>query len=76
MEVRRDPNFSWPAKMRTPPQRCSSKKYCEYHNNDGHLIEDCITLRREIENFIQNGKLIKFLAGERERDNNSCGSQP
>ena len=76
MEVRRDPNFRWPAKMRTPPQKRNSQKYWEYHNEHGHLIEHCITLKREIEIFIQNRKLIKFLAGERGRDSNSRGSRP
>jgi hypothetical protein len=69
MEVRIDPSFRWPAKMRTSPHKCNGQRYCEYHNDHGHLTEDCITLRREIEIFIQKGKLIKFLAGEKGRGN-------
>jgi hypothetical protein len=60
--------------MRTPQKR-DIQKYCEYHNDHGHWTEDCTTVRKEIEIFIQNGKLIKFLADEKGRDNHPRGNQ-
>ena len=63
-------------KMRTSLQKHNSQKYCEYHNDHDHLTEDCITLRRESRFFIQNEKLIKFLASEKVRNNSSWGSRP
>ncbi|XP_059429111.1 uncharacterized protein LOC132162917 [Corylus avellana] len=63
MEIRRDPNFKWPTRMRTPPQRHNNQKFCEYHKDHGHLTEDCISLGHEIENFIKNRKLVRGIAG-------------
>ena len=65
MEIKRDPSFRWPAKMRTPPKKCNSQKFYEYHDDHGHQIEDCIILQREIEILIRNGKLVKFLTSEK-----------
>ncbi|XP_059458240.1 uncharacterized protein LOC132187819 [Corylus avellana] len=65
MEIRRDPAFRWPSKLRGDPRKRDRTKFCEYHNDHGHLTEDCITLRQEIETFIRNGRLVRFLAGER-----------
>ncbi|XP_059428572.1 uncharacterized protein LOC132162347 [Corylus avellana] len=70
MEIKRDPNFKWPKKMRTPLQRRSNQKFCIYHNDHNHLTKDCISLCHEIENFIKNSKLVRFLADERERSRN------
>ncbi|XP_059437733.1 uncharacterized protein LOC132170676 [Corylus avellana] len=68
MEIRRDPTFRWPSKLRGDPRKRDWTKFCEYHNDHGHLTEDCITLRQEIETFIRNRRLVRFLAGERNRD--------
>ncbi|XP_059436540.1 uncharacterized protein LOC132169533 [Corylus avellana] len=65
MEIRRDPTFKWPNKLKGDPKRRDPQKYCEYHHDHGHLTEECITLRQEIENHIRNRKLVKFLADER-----------
>ena len=70
MEIQRDPAFRWPTKLRGDMRKQDRTKFCEYHNDHGHLTEDWITLRQEIKNFIRNGGLVKFLAGERNRDMN------
>jgi hypothetical protein len=67
MEIKNYPTFRWPSKMRTPSHRRTNKRYCEYHNDHSHLTEDCISLGHKIENFIRNGKLVRFLAKERNR---------
>jgi hypothetical protein len=68
MEIKRDPAFRWPPRMRTPPEKRNNKKFCEYHNDHGHQTEDCMVLRKEIELLIQNGKLVKFVASEKRGD--------
>ncbi|XP_059441740.1 uncharacterized protein LOC132174044 [Corylus avellana] len=68
MEIRRDPTFRWPSKLRGDSRKRDRMKFCEYHNDHRHLTEDCITLRQEIETFIRNGRLVRFLAEERNRD--------
>jgi hypothetical protein len=59
--------------MKADPFKRDRSKFCEYHADHGHLTEDCISLRREIEVFIQNGKLVRFLAQERGREANNQG---
>jgi hypothetical protein len=59
--------------MKADPFKRDRSKFCEYHADHGHLTEDCISLRREIEVFIQNGKLVRFLAQERTREANQQG---
>lgn len=68
MEIKRDPNFRWPAKMRTPPQLRDNQKYCKYHVDHGHTTDECVSLRLEIEKFIKSGRLVRFLAKERQRE--------
>ncbi|XP_059446529.1 uncharacterized protein LOC132178089 [Corylus avellana] len=67
MEIKGYPAFRWSTKMRNPPYKRTNQKYCEYHNDDGHLTEECISLRRGIENFIRNCRLVRFLADGRNR---------
>jgi hypothetical protein len=62
MAIKGDPAFRWPPKMRSDPYKRDQNKFCEYHGDHGHSTEDCMVLRREIENFVQNGKLVRFLA--------------
>ncbi|XP_059436595.1 uncharacterized protein LOC132169598 [Corylus avellana] len=64
MEVKKDPSFRWPGRMKPPPQNRNTRKFCEYHNDHGHQTEDCISLRFEIEKFLRNGKLLNFLVEE------------
>jgi hypothetical protein len=73
MDIKGDPAFRWPQKMRIDPYRRDQNKFCEYHVDHGHSTEDCISLHREIENFVRNGKLVRFLAQERIREANQQG---
>jgi hypothetical protein len=43
------------------PDKRSVNKYCEYHRDHGHDMEDCISLKIEIERLIRNGKLARFV---------------
>jgi hypothetical protein len=62
MAIKGDPTFRWPLKMRSDPYKRDHSRFCEYHGEHGHLTKDCMVLHREIENFVRNGKLIRFLA--------------
>ena len=37
--------LSWPSQMKTDPAKRDSTKYCEFHRDHGHRIDDCIQLR-------------------------------
>lgn len=44
MEIKRDLDFRWLARIRAPPQKCNNQNFCDYHNNHGYTIEDCTFL--------------------------------
>ena len=44
-------------------------KYCEFHRDYGHLTDDCIQLRKEIEYLIRRGYLKRFIAPENQPPN-------
>ena len=70
MAIKGDLAFRWPPKMKSDPYKCDNNKFCEYHGDHGHSIEDCMVLRREIENLVRNERLVRFLAQEWIRDTN------
>jgi hypothetical protein len=71
-EARKDPNFKPLPKMRTPPRKRSSQKYCGYHRDHGHRTEECLSLRKEIERFIRLGKLKNFMVENMDAESYSC----
>jgi len=71
MELKKDPNYQKPRPIQGNPPPYLAHKYCAFHDSHGHLTEQCVSLRQLIEKFIENGKLVRFLANERnqqERD--------
>jgi hypothetical protein len=70
MAIKGDLAFKWPPKMRSNPYKRDRNKFCEYHGDHGHSMKECMVLRREIENFVKNGKLVRFLAQEQVREAN------
>ena len=73
MVIKGDSAFRWPPKMRTDPFKRDHSRFCEYHGDHGHSTEDCMVLRREIEVFVRNRKLLRFLAQERGQEANQQG---
>jgi hypothetical protein len=63
-EVMTIPEARYPTPIRAPPDKRSTNKYCEYHRDHGHDMEDCISLKIEIERLIRNGKLARFVADQ------------
>ncbi|KAL0462033.1 UNVERIFIED_CONTAM: hypothetical protein Slati_0090900 [Sesamum latifolium] len=49
------------------PQRPKSDKFCHFHNDYGHTMEECRHLKNEIERLIQNGYLQEYVCWERAR---------
>nr|XP_016469813.1 PREDICTED: uncharacterized protein LOC107792134 [Nicotiana tabacum] len=54
-------NVKWPPKMRSNPNTRKSDTLCEFHQERGQKIEDCIALRLEVENLLQQGHLKELL---------------
>ncbi|KAL0462756.1 UNVERIFIED_CONTAM: hypothetical protein Slati_0163200 [Sesamum latifolium] len=59
----------WPRKMKDNPKRLKSDKYCRFHWDRGHTMEECHHLKNEIEKLIQCGYLRQYI-------NQGQGSQP
>ena len=63
-EVQHEKFLRWPSQMRTYPIKRDTTKYCEFHRDHGHQIDDCIQLRKEIEYLIRHGYLRRYVAPE------------
>ena len=51
----------WSRPLHSSPNVRDKKKYCCFHKDHGHYIEDCRDLKKQIEELIWKGKLQKFL---------------
>ncbi|KAL0461287.1 UNVERIFIED_CONTAM: hypothetical protein Slati_0016300 [Sesamum latifolium] len=50
-----------PRSWRDISQRPKSDKFCRFHNDYGHTMEECRHLKNEIERLIQNGYLQEYV---------------
>ena len=60
-EIKGNRDLKWPGKLKSPPNRRDNSKYCEFHKDHGHTIDNYIALKNKIENLIRRGKLSKFV---------------
>ncbi|GKE54257.1 reverse transcriptase domain-containing protein [Tanacetum coccineum] len=47
--------------MVTMVEKRSSNKLCEFHNDKGHCTDECVQLRKQIEELVRAGKLLHFI---------------
>jgi hypothetical protein len=71
MEIKRDPAFRELQKIPGNPPYRNAGKYCDFHKQAGHYTEGCVTLRLLIEEFIKNGKLVRFLGEKQNQQGNN-----
>nr|GEW11495.1 reverse transcriptase domain-containing protein [Tanacetum cinerariifolium] len=61
--------FRPPPPMVTPVEKRSSNKFCEFHNDKGHNTDECVQLRKNIEELVRAGRLSHFIKEiKRDRD--------
>ena len=63
-EVQHEKFLRWSSQMKTDPTKRDITKYCEFHRDNVHRIDDCIQLKREIEFLIRRGHLRHYMAPE------------
>ena len=61
MKIKDDPALKWPKPLTWSSKRRDSKKYCRFHKDHGHHIDECQYLKEQIEELIQRRKLQKFV---------------
>ncbi|GKC16011.1 reverse transcriptase domain-containing protein [Tanacetum coccineum] len=47
--------------MVTPVEKRSSNKFCDFHNDKGHNTDECIQLKKQIEELVRAGKLSHLI---------------
>lgn len=50
-----------PAMPRFPGRTVDNSRYCEHHQDYGHTVEQCRTLRNWIEKLIKGGELQQYV---------------
>ena len=61
MQIKDDPSLKWPEKIKGDPNKRNGNKYCCFHRDHGHDMDECFDLKQQIENLIRQGKLRNFL---------------
>ena len=53
--------FKWPNKMARNPMRRNQNLYCQYHQDQGNITEDCRNLWDHLDQLVREGKLKQLL---------------
>uniref|UniRef100_A0A2N9GJ69 Uncharacterized protein n=1 Tax=Fagus sylvatica TaxID=28930 RepID=A0A2N9GJ69_FAGSY len=62
LQIQDDPSLRWPGKIRSDPNNRPKNLYCRFHKDHGHLTEDCVALKEQVETLIRQGKLQKYVS--------------
>ncbi|XP_062147680.1 uncharacterized protein LOC133856606 [Alnus glutinosa] len=76
MKIKRDLRYRKPRPVLVNLNLPYADQYCAFHDTTGHRTEACITLIILIEHFIENGKLVRFLANQRILPNPEHDNRP
>ena len=81
VQIKDDHYLKWPRPLHSSPNVHDKKKYCSFHKDHGHYIEDCRDLKEQIDELIRKGKLQRFVKkGEPSRskddDKDKCETSP
>ena len=75
-EVRNEQFLRWPTQMKSDLATRNNTKYCEFHRDYGHRMDGCIQLKKEIEYLIWRGYLRRFIAFEKQPQNQAQNQAP
>ena len=60
-KIRDELSLKWPRPLQSSPNVRDKRKYCRFHKDHGHYIEDCRDLKEQIEELIRKGKLQQYV---------------
>nr|GEX00201.1 reverse transcriptase domain-containing protein [Tanacetum cinerariifolium] len=60
-------NLQPPRPMQLPPKKENQDKYCDYHGEKGHYINDCFELKRKLEIALESRNLNHLIKDVRQR---------
>ena len=60
-QIKDEDYLKWPRPLHSSPNVRNKNKYCRFHKDHGHNMEDCRDLKEQIEELIQKGKLQKYV---------------
>ncbi|GKC24752.1 hypothetical protein Tco_1026902 [Tanacetum coccineum] len=60
--------FKAPPPMVTPAEKRDPNKYCEFHADTGHITDEYMQLRKQIDEMIKSGKLSQFIKELKQND--------
>ncbi|XP_028068900.1 uncharacterized protein LOC114271483 [Camellia sinensis] len=64
--IKREPFFVWPPKMLGDPIRRNQKLKCTYHQDRGHMTQNCRALKQHLEDLVAVGHLRDYIDQDKE----------
>ena len=65
MQIKDEGTLTFPGKLKSDPTKRSRNKYCHFHRDHSHDTADWYDLKQQIEAFIRERKLQKFVRKEK-----------
>ncbi|XP_028058877.1 uncharacterized protein LOC114262710 [Camellia sinensis] len=65
-KIKREPFFVWPPKMLGDPTRRNQKLRCTYHQDRGHMTQNCRALKQHLEDLVAAGHLRDYIDQDKE----------
>ncbi|XP_022883252.1 uncharacterized protein LOC111400002 [Olea europaea var. sylvestris] len=65
MEIQHMKELEWPKPMLTPSGKRNQSKYCHFHRDHEHDIEECLQLKEEIERLLRRGLLARHVKNDK-----------
>ena len=60
-KIKHEPFFQWPNRMAGDPSKRNQNLYCAYHQEPGHVTDECRNLKNYLDRLVREGKLGHLL---------------
>ncbi|XP_028090679.1 uncharacterized protein LOC114290870 [Camellia sinensis] len=62
-KIKNEPSVQWPAKLGVTQRVYDERSCCTFHDEKGHLTENCTPLRQHLEELVVAGHLDQYIEG-------------